>query len=599
MASENGPQDYYPSAKVRLVLRLEEYAQTDVRGQAPPIPLRSAKGSSTVRTTLRVVDDASTGYVRRVLTSGTTPSLSDALKSYASSGTGSDQVSSFDRRTVSVDAIIPKTASWKQGGIQHADKLELTLRWSDFPVDPRAVRSVAVEFYLGTVSPEDFSAGVLGKTRGSEDNSAKNANEPLNLVPDSYEQGGARRTNLRFRGWVDEWELDWGDGEPIVRLECRDMSQVVRDTKMPAKGGLSTKEPIDVAIAKFLAANFPRLDGYTVEFRPPPMSPTTAGHGDQSQAAPAPTLSKVISQSSAQSTSAPAPTLGSLTPAAGNVPGVGSPQHKTGGSDQGQSVWDYLVDNVRSMGLSVRLEDNHIIVEEVRSLIDARRVDDPYVPRELESGRYPVRAMIYGRNILEMKMKRGFARKTPQNVECRSYDHEIKRPRLGRWPGKEKRAATPGPGDGHVEEQWNEILLPGGLSQDAVQRAARNYYEAFSRQELSVSLKTRNLASFGAGNADPDLLDLRPGDTVEVLTDKRGTSTTADVSDRLRTASEYLTRIGYPQAFADQYVSVVQNAGLQTLFIVRTADVDWSADEGVTVGVELVNYVVVRADAGT
>ena len=43
-------------------------------------------------------------------------------------------------------------------GVRTADKLELVLRWRDFPFDPRTVRACAVDFYLGLGSRYSYLA---------------------------------------------------------------------------------------------------------------------------------------------------------------------------------------------------------------------------------------------------------------------------------------------------------------------------------------------------------------------------------------------------------------------------------------------------------
>lgn len=590
MASEFTEQSYYPSAKARLIIRLEEYAMTDVRAQAPKTPQIGIRGTSAVRGKLRVVEDLE----------GTVPRLRLTSEGAKTTGPGQAQSASKDERTQVIDAVIPKKAGWKQNGPRLPDKLTLTLRWSDFPIDPRCVRSCAVEYYLGTVSADDHARGIRGLTRGDLDPAVQNAKEPLNVVPDRYvDVHGQSRTNLRFLGWVDSYEMQWNDGEPVITLECLDNTKVLIDQTMPASGGLNPKKPIDRAVAEFLAL-FPTMDGLTVEYRPPP------GATAQQQVAPA----LGVEIKAHQTPALPAPVTVNVAGVQTAVPGVGTPQHQTGGGAEGQTVWDYLVDNVSSLGLSLRVDGSAIVIDQVRSLIDRVRPDDPYRERRLESGAYPQRAMVFGRNITDLRLKRSYARPRPQNVEVRSYVVGQKKSLVARWPPYAPkpavgaptaagRATDAGPGDGRVDQPWKVRKVAGITDQATLLRIAKNLYEGASRQEIQATLKTRNLGAFGGANEDPDLLDVKIGDVVEVLTDRKAAGTIATLEERNRRTGEFLVAQGYSRAFAEQYVRTLDNKGLQRLFVLKESSIDWDCDSGVELELTCVNYVVVRADAGS
>ena len=62
-----------------------------------------------------------------------------------------------------------------------------------------------------------------------------------------------------------------------------------------------------------------------------------------------------------------------------------------------------------------------------------------------------------------------------------------------------------------------------------LKRAAREIYEGIHRQELLLQVKTRNLASFGGDNTDPDILDMKPGDNFQVLDREQQFNTLTDI----------------------------------------------------------------------
>src|SRR5690606_8267629 len=103
---------------------------------------------------------------------------------------------------------IPTTAGLGLNGIRTADTLQLGIKYRDLPIDPRVVRSCAVEYFLGCVTADDYERGMRGMQR--RDGVLPGARVPYNVVPDTFlDSYGVARTNLRFQGWVDDWEDDF------------------------------------------------------------------------------------------------------------------------------------------------------------------------------------------------------------------------------------------------------------------------------------------------------------------------------------------------------------------------------------------------------
>ena len=125
------------------------------------------------------------------------------------------------------------------------------------------------------------------------------------------------------------------------------------------------------------------------------------------------------------------------------------------------------------------------------------------------------------------------------------------------------------------------------------------------RQELIANVKTKNLASFGGNNEDPDLLDMTIGDAFEILVNggnanEEGTLT--DLENSLRSASlnkQTLIGLGFSADFADAYAKAFTNAGFQREYKLKEMTVDWDVDEGVSFDMTGANYVVARVDRPT
>ncbi len=378
-------QTYRPSWKVRLTIRLEEFASGVLARKVPTVPTKNLKGVKVDRAPLVASPDPDFPGRFLLKPKVTRATLDDAIKNYVISDSSSDGL------TQVITGVIPKKFDWRQNGFRTADELKCSLRWCDFPIDPRVVRACAVEFFLGTLTATEYAQGMRGLTRGDVfGNSAANAHEPMNVVPDGYlDRAGNRRSNLRFTGWVDKWKMSWNEEEPCVELECRDNTMLLLGQNAPPQLVLGMKDPIDLAIANYLS-NFPQFAGLTVEYRGTP--------GDA-----VPKLAGTLAGTA-------------FRPHLGPQPGQGA------GDDL--VVWDYLTDIAGSIGHVIRIDGNAIIIQRAATLLHgdvSARNDDPYKGRSLSSGDYPARAFVYGRNVQSFEVARDMANGETKNIEVRCF----------------------------------------------------------------------------------------------------------------------------------------------------------------------------------
>jgi len=555
-------QQYYPGCRVRLIIRLEDFGKDDTpEPPERPTTIRRGKGDKASSPSLEVQRQDDGSFL--LLAPGDDPS---AL------GSPQQQRESSDKRTFGIEGIIPRTCQVMLNGIRTADTCSMDIYYRDLPLDPRVIRSIAVEAFIGTVPAADFQRGIQGEVRSDATPSGQPF--PWNTIPEEYtDSNGKRRTNLRFQGWVDDWELMWGESDvPVVHLECTDNTRLLLEQNAGPKLTVDPDIPIDEAFARYLS-NYPQFRGLSVSYLPAGSDP--------------PVFADALNKTAYQ------PKLG--------------PAASKGGSSQ-LKVWDYLTDVAGALGLSIRFEGTTVILQRPRTLLGAAfsgRPDDPFTGRNLPSGTTLLnRLYVYGHNLAELSFRRKFARFDPQNIEVRSYDTGEKKTLVVRFPEKDKRQKSLQPGDSS-DQKWTVLRVTGIRDEETLRVVAQQLYEQIGRQELESRFVTKNLASFGGGNLDPDALDVRPGDPIDVEvgtgidSEEGGETTQEDIAAKMRTqASDFLQALGFPQDFADAYQEAVSNIGVQSTFRVRSFGIDWDYEaEGVTLDFECTNYIEVRADA--
>lgn len=491
------------------------------------------------------------------------------------------QSTSSDKQTYAVAGIIPSRCTWSQNGIRSADTASVDIKLDDCPFDPRAIRAVGIQLFMGTVSAADYEAGITGGVRTlPEDGSGMTSNEPLNLIPDTYvDPSGKQRTNLRFEGFVDDWEVEWeDDASPMVKLSARDNTQLFIDLEVPQKLVIAANLPIDKAIATYMA-NFPTFNGMSVLYLPTDVK--------------VPVLSDVLHGTAFR------PKLGP-TPAKGGASGAG----------EKLSVWDYLTDVCGSIGHAIRIEGTTVVIQQVKTLLSSAtnsRSDDPFQGRTLLDGTsFNSRRFIYGENVKSLSIKRAFSKSTPKNIEVRSWNPQRKNLLVVRFPeNASERMAYALPGDANADHTWTEIRISGVKDRATLKLLAENVYQSQGRNELSAIVRTKRLTSFGGTSLDPDVLDMKAGDTFEVLMNRNdGTerpNTTTELEGQMLVdgvAKKRLRDLGYPGDLVDAYVKAYNDGNFQTTFKLKTLNVDWanSDDGGMSFTISGVNYLEVRVD---
>ena len=580
VASADLESSYYPSAKLRLILRFDEFGSTSsvVQSAQKLVPHTVLRGTSSPRAPLVVsADPASPPGVNRLLLQ---PANSAQLP-----GGPQGQTSSPDALTFAVAGIIPKSATWEVNGIRTADTLTAKIKWIDCPLDPRTLRSVAVEYFLGTVSADDYAAGVDGATRQATTGQTL-YQEPINLIPDQYaDASGTQRTNLRFQGFVDRWIVDeTSEGEEAtITLECRDNTQLLIDVEAPAGLAIGSNLPIDQAVANYLA-NFPTFAGLSVQYLPSGQS--------------APVLGTALAGSAYQKA------LGGVVPSRG------------GGAVQKLAVWDFLTDVAGSLGLVIYIDGTTITLQQPQTLFaqqsaggSSGRSDDPFVVmggRTVDGDTFTRRRFVWGRNLKRQQVTRNFNKNAPTNIEVRCYSPRRKRQLVARFPDPVSQRAQLGvhalPG-GSADQKWLVWRVRGIEDPTMLASIAAQVYQN-GRNEFLVELDTEDLASYGGGNLDPDVLDMKVGDAFDMLVAQDTDSgSLGEVEQQLIAQTEsFMSSLGFDPGLAAAYAKAYGAMnGFQTTFRLKAMSVEWRSDAGEEASCQItvhgVNYVEVRLDA--
>jgi hypothetical protein len=141
-----------------------------------------------------------------------------------------------------------------------------------------------------------------------------------------------------------------------------------------------------------------------------------------------------------------------------------------------------------------------------------------------------------------------------------------------------------------------------------LQEIAKGIFEEMARGEITGSCSTKNLASFGGDNRDPDMCRLRPGDGIEFAYDVRANSginpLVSPAGDMMRTpfatqVQELTERVGN-EDLARVIVATTRGIIFQVQSFFRVANVkrDWSNDNGIKISFDFQNYVVARFEVG-
>jgi len=502
-------------------------------------------------------------------------------------------------------AMVPKSASVELSGYRQAGKFSLLYEYRDFPFDPRTIRAASVAIHLDAVPADDFADGMLERAIPF-----KGTNPPRKSIL------AVSRDNLVLAGVVDDITVDHTDKGSEVRMEGRDLRGVLLDipTTPTMLSKLNLSKNVAEVVKQIISAH-PLLADAKIPVIP--ADPTSWPDGYIPSPKDKDGLTRVSLDAAGQ-----------------------KPTTSTAGGADTMSFWDIIIQYCFLVGAIPFFVGKELHIQPTRNLYDYRMQENPNnrearFPTPFKNGKdrevgqpflsnplkFAFRRIVFGRDILNLKIERKLGGKKVPAVKCVSWDSSSKQRGAGKlldvtYPAQASDTDTEKVNAAKVtsvsssgqsaHQDVTVIKVPNVRSKKQLLQIAKSIYEEVGRQEMGGSISTRNLASFGGGNQDPDLVRMKPGDainigtvpmdpegyppTVHALTAREGRSFQEDVK-------ELTTRLGNAN-LARVAAATGRGAvtGLQSTFRVSNVKFTWGAESGVAIDFDFQNYVEARYD---
>lgn len=483
----------------------------------------------------------------------------------------------------------PISATVEVPSPREAGRFSLEFLYRDMPIDPRMFSAIACEVYLGSVSA-DSSAQGLATPNGY----SLSTNPAVVKMTDD---------NLAIVGIVDEVRVRHDGQMSRVMLEGRDLRGVLIDSPAPASlfTQLDLRKPIQNVIRQILDKH-PFASSFSLWY-----FPDEWGGADGDELVEPPSPYSVDGSTRVR--------LG-----ANGQESKGTP--KTG---EEVSFWDLIVNYSFLCGVLPYFSGNKLVLRRARSYWSQLGV---------------IRGMVYGRDISSLEINRKFQSSggmkgravmvvsidTDSNVRGGGRLKEVTwGPKVldannpdnrGKTASgkvvKTRESALPA---GQKPPQAGQITPSGTLAYTDVVRIpvsgikseaqlleiAKAVYEEIGRGEMSGSLETANLATYGRPDADVDLLRLRPGDAVRIQVDQRLSTpevpAVSPLQQDAKTAQAQriadMKKRGIPERMA---AAIAQSAdrgvpALAPVFRAKHVKFNYGVTTGIKVAIDFENYV--------
>lgn len=475
--------------------------------------------------------------------------------------------------------VVPRRATFDLPHPRQAAKFTIVVPYDVLPVDPRIVRAIGVEVHLGCVSADDYGAGMTGG-RDRDGRSRSILSTRVELLDPSTGRPATSDSTLLFYGTADEAEVEHSDNGSTLTITGRSIIGIFLDGKPPpdALKSIDLTRPIHRVIAD-LIATIPIDARLTIDVM-------TDEHEWPDWKIPSPGTIEGFTNVR----------LGAAD---------GQPKGGGGGGEK-VSYWDLITNLCNFVGGIPVLEGSILWIRPGSSIfdVDLSPSRSPFRgERDAPEGKLVIRRLLLGQNVTKFKLKRTFGGTPVPIVYCYGLDDRATgkdRIVVGQWPPADSDAAK-------AKDDGETLRIPiAGVRDPARLTAiAHALFEEIGRGETGGEFETSRLASFGGGNADPDLLRLRPLEPVEILVD-RSTGPTPIVSEL--TAREAQTFTQEVDALAarlgdrDLSRAIIASrrgaiVGILDKYRMTSVHFDVDAGTGIKVSGEIQNYIVLRHQA--
>ena len=598
-------QVFYPSVACNLRIRLDEVYHTGAKGLPPPAvsvddrvkatrPSPSASKASS-RNILQNLNQVTAAMGALLAPEDPKKSAAQVTNPNPSPGPGFVSKSSSDPIS-SIIGVVPTHATIELPGYRQAGKWSCQLLFRDLPLDPRMIRAIGIEFYIGTIKADDFSRGVtnLGLKEGV----------PRSSIIPTLNQKGGMADKLAMVGAADEISIEMSSSGYVIDIEGRDLRGILLDAKIrPAQlAALDLSQSIR-DVVQTIVRQHPLLSDFKVY-----CLPTDWPNGQ----IPSPAVIGDLTRVNVDDFSAKAQK--------GGTSGNKKPALRPSGTGSDISFWDIITKYCFLVGAIPYFQGEELWIRPALSIYDYTQNPNhfPHVPIPFEFGApRPMgagngliywRRMVFGRNIEKLSFKRKLGgTKTPAvEIVCTNTSSAKRgdaRLLTGRYPAEDSipTSISPSGDSGHADVL--RIPVCGISSQAQLDSIARATWEEISRGEITGSVSTKDLCSFGGNNDDADLLQLRPGDPIDIVMDVSPGGPSSIIASEpnfqaQRTPAEQvkvLTKMLGDPKLAQALVDTANGAAkLPYTFRTNTVKFSWELGKGIAVDFDFHNYVEAR-----
>jgi hypothetical protein len=512
---------------------------------------------------------------------GFTATSPGELEAFGGGSLGGDDPTNPYVRTYDIE---PYEFSVELNGPREADTASVSFPRAKMPFDPQIIRSATLQIFAGV-----FSSREVGEAMQSP--GARGVRIP-DIVPPGRPFAG--QSNEIFRGFVDDWDIKLGDGQSIVQIKARDSTGFFMDAEIPENPlkGLPKDLTIDKIIKGMLLG-------------PAAINSTGLYAGASIRGLPGAMGTAVVVE-----TSRPVPTLAEIKPPTWFTQrGTAAKGRRQAANSKKMKFWDFITDLCVAAGLKAYVRPGRIpqFVEGLGFGLPAAEIVITDAATYYAGTGGEIRTFAWGHNVRELSIKRKLGGVPVPTIEVRSFDIVTRKQIIGRYPPKAKRRvnkATPtGKGDREEVTVYELDELSGPRAEDQANEAARHIYDALARGEFEGMLRTTALSAIPANEDNElaaDMLYLRPGDTIRVITDPaREEYGVVTFEGRLRAMSvnqffELLRSQGFDDAVALAAANATYDPRVQREFFVQSFGITWDKDRGFAFDLGFINYLDVR-----
>ena len=572
---------YYPSCTVALGVRFDDALHYIREARLTPQTevARRTPASDLSRSDIQALLDATPTQEPLFVASGNSDSLSWLVN------------------------VVPRSANVTKPGYRDAGTFDLELGFHELPFDPRLFKACQVRVFFGTVTPEDFGRGVT-QERARVGTTNLRVIRP-SIIQGLDAQGHPNYDKLAIWGDADKLKLTGGDN-PTLTIEGRDLRAIFIGSPMRkgVLGKLDLTQPIDSVVRQILASH---PLGAQMEIAvlasewPGGVVPSPGAEGN---------LTKVH--------------LGANGKAKNGPP----PSQQEAKLNYWQAIYQYCF----LVGAVPYFQGVRLLIRPAPALYDLRdranftTTKTPFaagLPRKAPNGQpFAIRKLVYGHNVKELSFERNLrGPERPRVIEVVCLDTssgQRGRAKLLRAYYPEdvakqlaKKHANKESPSGHLaENEVQRIPVYGVRSVEQLKQMAKAIFETTARYEVSGEFASKDLASYGGDNDDPDLVRLEVGDPVEVSVAPHGYKPGQSEDINLVSAMNQIAGMGFDEAvefvaaqlgdvnFARAFVATSRNLVVETESTYRVSEVKiaWSKDSGLSVRGSFHNYIEAAVD---